>query len=85
MPRRRSNWRLIRSTFRRSAKLQAAIADNPDDYQSRLDLAVVLNSSGQRDDALDNLLYIVRKKRDWNDDAARRATGKILRGLGSQG
>ncbi len=54
------------------AGLAAAVATNDADHQSRLDLAVALNGAGRREEALDHLLTIVRKKRDWNEDAARK-------------
>jgi putative thioredoxin len=53
-------------------KLQAEIASNPDDFAKRLELAVALNGSGQRAEAAEQLLYVIRKKRDWNEDAARK-------------
>lgn len=54
------------------AQLQKSVADAPDDFQKRLDLAVALNGAGHRSEATDQLLYIIRKKRDWNEDAARK-------------
>jgi putative thioredoxin len=33
---------------------------------------VALNGAGQRPEATDQLLYVIRKKRDWNEDAARK-------------
>jgi putative thioredoxin len=53
-------------------RLQAEIASNPDDFAKRLELAVALNGSGQRAEATEQLLYVIRKKRDWNEDAARK-------------
>ena len=53
-------------------KLQAEIASNPDDFAKRLELAVALNGSGRRAEATEQLLYVIRKKRDWNEDAARK-------------
>ena len=54
------------------AQLQKAVATTPDDLQQRLDLAVALNGVGQKSEATDQLLYVIRKKRDWNEDAARK-------------
>ena len=54
------------------ADLTAAVAGDEGDHQARLDLAVALNGAGRREEALDHLLAIVRKKRDWNEDAARK-------------
>ena len=54
---------------RRSKKRSAA---NPDDHQARFDLALALNAKGQRDEAADALLEIVKRDRNWNDEAARK-------------
>ncbi len=53
-------------------KLQKVIGDNPDDFEKRLELAVALNGTGDRAAATDQLLYVIRKKRDWNEEAARK-------------
>ncbi len=50
--------------------LQAVEAD-PNDFQSRLDLALALNVSGKREEAADQLLEIIKRKPGWNDDAAK--------------
>ena len=52
--------------------LEAALARDAADHQSRLDLAMALNGAGRREEALEHLLTIVRKQRDWNDHAARK-------------
>jgi putative thioredoxin len=51
--------------------LQVRLAADPTDLQARYDLATALNASGQREQAADALLEIVRRDRNWNDDAAR--------------
>jgi putative thioredoxin len=53
-------------------QLQKSVATTPDDFQKRLDLAVALNGAGQKSEATDQLLYVIRRKRDWNEDAARK-------------
>ena len=52
--------------------LRAKLAANPNDSQSRFDLAVALNAKGDRQGALDELLTIIRKDRAFNDDEARK-------------
>ena len=52
--------------------LRAKLAANPNDSQSRFELAVALNAKGDRQGALDELLTIIRKDRAFNDDAARK-------------
>jgi putative thioredoxin len=54
------------------AELEQRVAANPLDHQGRFDLAVALNASNRRQEALDQLLEIVRRDRKWNDDAARK-------------
>ena len=54
------------------AELEAKVAANPLEHQARFDLAVALNSKGRRQEALDQLIEIVRRDRKWNDDGARK-------------
>ncbi len=51
--------------------LQARVAADPTDLQARYDLATALNAMGEREQAADALLEIVRRNRTWNEDAAR--------------
>ena len=53
------------------AELEKRVADNPKDHQARFDLAMAQNARGERMQAADNLLAIVRADRAWKDDAAR--------------
>jgi putative thioredoxin len=62
--------------------LARAIEKDPEDHQSRYDLAVALAGAGRREEALEHLLAIVRKKRDWNDDAARKQLVKFFEAWG---
>ncbi len=54
------------------AELEQKVAANPLDHQARFDLALALNGKGQRQDALDQLIAIVKRDRKWNDDGARK-------------
>ena len=54
------------------ADLEQKVAANPLDHQARFDLAIALNAKGRRQEAVDNLLEIVRRDRKWNDDGARK-------------
>ncbi|MGL4591305.1 MAG: thioredoxin [Aestuariivirga sp.] len=65
-----------------AATLRAAIDRNPDDFQARLDLAVLLNGAGERTEATEQLLYVIRKKRDWNEEAARKQLVKFFEAWG---
>ena len=53
------------------ADLEQKVAANPLDHQARFDLALGLNGKGRRQEAVDNLLEIVKRDRKWNDDGAR--------------
>jgi putative thioredoxin len=54
------------------AELEQKVAANPLDHQARFDLALALNGKGQRKEALDQLIAIVKRDRKWNDDGARK-------------
>jgi putative thioredoxin len=54
------------------AELEQKVAANPLDHQARFDLAVALNGKGQRQEALEHLIGIVKRDRKWNDDGARK-------------
>lgn len=51
--------------------LTAAVAANPDDLQARFDLALALHAAGQVEEAIDQLLDLFRRDREWNDGAAK--------------
>ena len=53
-------------------RLGALIAKTPDDFAARVEMAVILNGSNQRLEAIDQLIYVIRKNRSWNEDAARK-------------
>ena len=53
-------------------ELEQKVAANPLDHQARFDLALALNANGKRQEAVDQLLEIVRRDRKWNDDGARK-------------
>src|SRR5581483_1758131 len=44
-----------------TGELEARVAANPDDFQARFDLALLLNQKGEREAAADRLLEILRK------------------------
>ncbi len=54
------------------SKLEAELVKNPLDHDKRLELAVLLNGGGFRNEATDHLIQIIRKDRTWNEDAARK-------------
>jgi putative thioredoxin len=50
--------------------LAATLAD-PDDHQARFELALALHASGKVDAAVQELLELFRRDRDWQDGAAK--------------
>ncbi len=52
-------------------QLRAAVEADPDDHQSRLDLAKALYAKGDAQAAVDQLLELFRRDREWNDGAAK--------------
>lgn len=62
--------------------LQSRLAKNPDDLQARFDLAQAQFGAGQRAEAIDNLLEIIRRDRAWNDEAARLELLKFFEAMG---
>ncbi len=53
------------------AELSAAVEADPDDLRARFDLALALHASGQVQEAVDQLLEVFRRDREWNDGAAK--------------
>ncbi|KJS08527.1 MAG: thioredoxin [Hoeflea sp. BRH_c9] len=54
-------------------ELEARLASNPSDHEARLQFAKILNARGHREEAADELFTIMRKDRNWQDEAARKA------------
>jgi len=64
------------------ADLEQRIAGNPEDLQARYDLALAYNGAGRRDDACEQLLDIIRRDRNWEDEAARKQLVKFFEAWG---
>ncbi|MDR7038698.1 MULTISPECIES: thioredoxin [Methylobacterium] len=54
------------------AGLQRQVEANPDDHQARFDLALGLNARGERAQAVDHLIEIHRRDREWSEGGARK-------------
>jgi putative thioredoxin len=53
------------------AELRAAVDAEPDNHQARFDLAQALHAAGDVEAAVDELLDLFRRDRDWNNGAAK--------------
>ena len=62
-------------------ELRAPVAANPDDHQARFDLALALHANGKVDEAVDQLLDLFRRDREWNDGAAKAQLFTIFEAL----
>lgn len=62
-------------------ELQAAVAADPANQQARFDLALALHANGQVDEAVDQLLDLFRRDREWNDGAAKAQLFTIFEAL----
>ena len=65
-------------------QLNARLAADENDHEARLDLATVLFLRGQVEAAVEHLLAVVRKDREWHDQAARKQLLKFFDALGPQ-
>ena len=65
-----------------TAPLRTKLDANPNDHQARYDLALALDGAGQREEALTELLDIVRRDRKWNEEAARKHLVTLFEAMG---
>ena len=54
------------------AELLDRVLARPDDHQARFDLAQALHAAGKVEGAVEELLELLRRDRDWNDGAAKK-------------
>jgi putative thioredoxin len=66
------------------AELRAAVQADPANHQARFDLAIALNAAGKVDEAVDELLDLFRRDREWNDGAAKAQLFTIFEALKPQ-
>ena len=64
------------------AELKAKAAADPKDFQSRLDLAMAYWAGNQKQEAIDELLDMIKADRNWNEAAARQQLLKFFEALG---
>ena len=63
-------------------ELRQRLERNPKDNDARLELASALFASGEREQAIDGLLDLVKRDREWNEQAARKQLVKFFEAMG---
>ena len=66
-------------------ELQAAIDDNPDDLEARYQLSARHVLDGAHEQAMDQLLELLRRDRSFRDDAGRKGLIEVFELLGNSG
>lgn len=61
--------------------LRAKLEADPADHQARFDLATALHASGKVEEAVNELLDLFRRDREWNDGAAKAQLFEIFNSL----
>lgn len=64
------------------AALEAKVDANPNDHQTRIELAMALATNGAREAAVDQLLESFRRDRGWNEQAARKELLQLFEAWG---
>ena len=67
-----------------AGEFEARLAADPDDHQARYDLAMALIGKGDSAGAIEALLELFRRDREWNEAAARTQLFKLFDSLGPQ-
>ena len=62
--------------------LRKRLEQNPDDHEARLELATALFGAGQREEAIDELLTLFKRDREWNEQAGRKQLVKFFEAMG---
>lgn len=63
-------------------EIEARLIANPADLQARFDLAVALAARGDKEQAVDHLVELVRRDRVWNEEAARKQLVQLFEAWG---
>ncbi len=79
----RAALKLAGSAAAETRALDERLAANPDDHDARLELATALAGQGAFDRAVDQLLTIIERDREWNDGAARKQLLTVFEAAGA--
>jgi len=63
-------------------ELRAKVDADPTDHQARFELSESLMVAGQREEAVNELLEIMRRDRNWNEEAARKQLITLFEAFG---
>jgi putative thioredoxin len=63
-------------------ELEQKVAADPNDHQARYDLALALYAGAKNEEAVEALLELVRRSREWNEQAARKQLVKLFEAFG---
>ena len=63
--------------------IEAKVAVEPENLDARFELAGALLAAGSMENAIDQLLTIIEKDRDWNEEAARKKLLTVFDALGA--
>ena len=66
----------------RSASCAPGSTQNPDDHEARFELATALFGAGEREEAIDELLTLFKRDREWDEQAARSQLVKFFEVMG---
>ena len=64
------------------APFERRLAADPNDHEARFELGKALAGQGRLDEAVDQLLTLFEKDRDWNEQAARKQLLTIFEAAG---
>jgi putative thioredoxin len=78
----RAALKLAEAGASETAALDQRLAANPDDHEARLELAKAHAAGGAYDKAADELLHIIQRDREWNDQAARKQLLEVFEAAG---
>jgi putative thioredoxin len=64
-------------------ELRRRLEQDPKDHAARIELASALFASGAREQAIDELLDLVKRDREWNEQAGRKQLLKFFEAMGA--
>jgi len=78
----RTALKLAGSASAETSALDQRLQADPDDHEARLELAKAHAAAGAYDKAADELLHIIQRDREWNDQAARKQLLEVFEAAG---